>query len=83
MTNYQLTEQERKILELIAEGLNNPEIAGKLSISRSTVQNHTHSILQKLGVRNRVEAAHYLWKTCKEEHWHVLDSLLVEDEEQR
>lgn len=51
-----LTAREYEVLELIARGLNNIEIAGKLSISLSTVQFHVSNILNKLGVHNRIEA---------------------------
>ncbi|MBI9051054.1 MAG: response regulator transcription factor [Anaerolineaceae bacterium] len=53
---YDLTPRELEILHLMAEGLNNPEIAGKLSVSRSTVKFHVSNILSKLGTSSRVKA---------------------------
>jgi LuxR family transcriptional regulator, maltose regulon positive regulatory protein len=52
-----LTPREQEILELIAAGLTNPEIAVKLVISPQTVKKHTGNIYSKLGVRSRTEAA--------------------------
>lgn len=52
-----LTRREQEILELIACGKNNQEIAKKLCITTGTVRVHVHAILQKLEVRDRTQAA--------------------------
>lgn len=54
-----LTAREQQVLELMARGLNNQQIASELSISLSTVQFHVSNILSKLGAHNRTEAATY------------------------
>jgi LuxR family maltose regulon positive regulatory protein len=51
-----LTTREREILELVAEGLGNREIATQLYISQPTVKVHLRHVYEKLGVRNRAEA---------------------------
>jgi len=51
-----LTERERAVLALMVEGLNNPQIAAKLTVSLSTVKSHVSNILSKLGVASRTEA---------------------------
>jgi DNA-binding NarL/FixJ family response regulator len=52
-----LTDTERVVAGLVAEGLSNPAIAGRMFLSRRTVQGHVSAILGKLGVTSRVELA--------------------------
>jgi DNA-binding NarL/FixJ family response regulator len=52
-----LTEQERRILEYVAEGLTNREIAGKMFLAEKTVKNYVSSVLAKLGLERRTQAA--------------------------
>ncbi|MGB8984955.1 MAG: response regulator transcription factor [Anaerolineales bacterium] len=51
-----LTERELEVLALMVEGLNNTQIAGRLSVSSSTIKSHVSNILSKLGVASRTEA---------------------------
>ena len=51
-----LTEREREVLALMVEGLNNTQIAGRLTVSPSTIKSHVSNILAKLGVTSRTEA---------------------------
>jgi DNA-binding NarL/FixJ family response regulator len=52
-----LTEQERKILALIAEGLTNRQIGERMFLAEKTVKNYVSSILAKLGLERRTQAA--------------------------
>jgi len=52
-----LTEQEIRILTLIAEGLTNADIAEVLTVSQNTVKTHVHNVFVKLGVSDRTQAA--------------------------
>ena len=59
-----LTPREREVLELVAEGLTNKEIAVRLTISVNTVRSHLRFILDKLHINNRVQAA--IWYQSKQ-----------------
>jgi DNA-binding NarL/FixJ family response regulator len=52
-----LSARQREVLACLAEGLSNPEIAGRLFITPKTAEHHVSSILSRLGLKNRAEAA--------------------------
>ena len=54
-----LTAREQQVLQLVAQGRTNREIADKLVVSENTVKNHLRNILAKLHLENRVQAAAY------------------------
>jgi DNA-binding NarL/FixJ family response regulator len=58
----ELTEREREILQLLAEGMRNDGIAHKLFISPQTVQTHVRNLLAKLGVHSKLEAVAFAVK---------------------
>jgi len=58
--DVRLTPREREVLHCIGQGCTNQEIASTLLVEIGTVKNHVHSILEKLNVSNRDEAASYL-----------------------
>jgi NarL family two-component system response regulator LiaR len=58
----ELTEREREVLQLLAEGTRNDEIAQKLFISPQTVQTHVRNLLAKLGVHSKLEAVAFAVK---------------------
>ena len=53
----ELTPQEKRILELVVEGLTNREVAERLNLSEKTVKNYVSSMLAKLGLTSRTQAA--------------------------
>jgi DNA-binding NarL/FixJ family response regulator len=55
-----LTEQERRILDLIAEGLTNRQIAEQVHLAEKTVKNYVSNLLSKLGMERRTQAAVYV-----------------------
>jgi DNA-binding NarL/FixJ family response regulator len=57
-----LSPQERRILDLIAEGMTNRQIAGQLFLAEKTIKNYVSSLLHKLGFERRTEAAIYATK---------------------
>jgi len=52
-----LTPTERTVVDLVAEGLTNPQIGERLYVSRRTVQTHLASVFAKLGISSRVQLA--------------------------
>jgi NarL family two-component system response regulator LiaR len=57
-----LTEREMEVLQRIAEGLSNMDIAARLNISEKTVKSHVSNILSKLYLTDRTQAAVYAWR---------------------
>jgi two-component system, NarL family, response regulator LiaR len=57
-----LSEREREVLRLIANGLSNAQIAAQLVISERTVKSHVNNILSKLHIVDRTQAAIYAWR---------------------
>jgi DNA-binding NarL/FixJ family response regulator len=55
-----MTKREKQVIELIAEGYTNKEIAQKLNLSTHTVKSHVHNILEKLSLNTRVQIAKHV-----------------------
>jgi two-component system, NarL family, response regulator DegU len=62
LSDLKLTKRELEIAALLVDGLANKQIAFRLSIGLSTVRNHVSSIMRKLDVQNRVQAAIRLYQ---------------------
>lgn len=57
--SVRMTKRERQVIELIADGFANKEIAHKLHLSTYTIKSHVHNILEKLSLHTRVQVANY------------------------
>lgn len=62
---YDLTEKEMELIELVAEGFNNKEIAEKSYLSEGTVRNYLSTILEKLELRDRTQLAVFYYRQCQ------------------
>ena len=60
-----ITDKERSIIELVAEGLSNKEIAAKLYLGEGTVRNYISTLLDKLGLRDRTQLAVFYYTEIK------------------
>jgi DNA-binding NarL/FixJ family response regulator len=65
-----LSDQERRVLELLSEGLSNREIASEMFLAEKTVKNYVSNLLAKLGFHRRTEAALFAQKHLKPEPPH-------------
>lgn len=62
---YSISEKEREMISLVAEGLSNREIAERLYLGEGTVRNYISVVLEKLGLRDRTQLAIFYYKHCK------------------
>ena len=76
--SVRMTKREKQVIELIADGLTNKEIAQKLNLSTYTIKSHVHNILEKLALHTRVQIAKYAHTT--EEFKEIADSISLIDD---
>lgn len=62
LSEYDISQREMEVIEQVAEGLNNKEIADKLYLSEGTVRNYLSVILEKLGLRDRTQLAVFFYR---------------------
>jgi DNA-binding NarL/FixJ family response regulator len=61
----ELTPTELKVVELVAQGMSNKDIAEKLSVSQRTIESHVSNMLNKTGLSNRTELARWAIESRK------------------
>ncbi len=76
-----MTKRERQVIDLVADGLTNKEIAQKLHLSTYTVKSHIHNILEKLALHTRVQIANYA-RTSDDYSAAVKSISLIEEQEE-
>lgn len=72
--SVRMTSREREVVELIAEGLSNKQIAARLNLAVDTVKSHVHNILEKLALHTRLEIASYRHISGGSEQSSLLDT---------
>lgn len=72
--SVKMTSREREVIDLIAEGLSNKEIAARLHLAVDTVKSHVHNILEKLALHTRLEIATYRHASREAESSSHIDS---------
>jgi len=60
-----LTAREREIVDLIADGLSNKEIAQRVRLATHTVKSHVHNVLRKLALHSRLQVAAYVHQAAE------------------
>jgi len=63
MESVRMSKREREVIELIADGLSNKEIAQRLHVATYTIKSHVHNVLEKLALHSRLEIAAYIAST--------------------
>jgi DNA-binding NarL/FixJ family response regulator len=76
--SVRMTKREKQVIELIADGLTNKEIAQKLHLSTYTIKSHVHNVLEKLALHTRVQIAKYA-HTNEDFDKIVSDITMIED----
>jgi DNA-binding NarL/FixJ family response regulator len=76
--SVKMTKRERQVIDLVADGLTNKEVAQRLHLSTYTVKSHIHNILEKLALHTRVQIANYAY-TSNNDNTAIDTSSLIEE----
>lgn len=69
LSQYGITDKEFEIMQMVAEGLSNREIAAKIYLSEGTIRNYISQMLEKLGLRDRTQLAIFYLKNVEQRHF--------------